>query len=186
MTSKGVEYTFYVGNLPAGIEVEAVDAGAEKPKLRVYVNGTGQWVTGNVQIGIDGLGLTGRFSWESDTTPVYKGIADINPITGNATGGNLIDMMNTPSHTDGGIDISYGFYDAGPGIGDLTNQDQAYSYFTLSQETWMGDLASAYSQVGSAPFSSFVLPGAHDCGTFDLSTVKDILIARRRHRSRIP
>lgn len=177
MTSKGVDYTFYVGNLPSGIEVEATDAGASKPKLKVYVNGTGQWATGNVQIGIDGLGLSGEFNWATDTTPVYQGIADINPITGNMTGGNLVDMMKTPSHTDGGTNVSYGFYDAGPGIGDLTNQDQAYCYFTLSQENWMGDLVSWQSQVGGAPFSSFVLPGAHDCGTFDLTAVKDILIA---------
>jgi len=177
MTSKGVDYTFYVGNLPSGIEISATDAGASKPKLTAYVNGTGQWATGNVQIGIDGLGLTGQFTWQTDTTPVCKGVADINPITGNLTGGNLTDMMKTASFTDGGVDISFGFYDAGPGVGDLTNQDQAYCYFTLSQETWMGDLSSNNPQVGNAPFSSFVLPGAHDCGTFDLSTVKDILIA---------
>jgi hypothetical protein len=40
---------------------------------------------------------------------------------------------------------------------------------------WMGQLASQYSQVSSNPFSQFALPGAHDAGSFDLTTVKGLL-----------
>ena len=177
MATKGVDYHFYIGNLPADIFVSATDAGASNPKLNLTVYGDNPgWTKGNVQIGIAGVGIHGNFAWTTETTPEISKSVSINPVTGNATGADLINMMKTPSYTDGGINVSFGFYDAGPGFGDLTNQDQVYAYFTLGQNNWMGQLATAYPQVNTAPFSSFVLPGAHDSGTFDQTTVKMLLL----------
>lgn len=178
MTTKGLDYYFYIANLPSCIYVSASDAGTSTPKFTDDINGNpAHWKTGNVQIGVSGVGLYGEFQWSTETTPVIQKNVKINPLTGNVGGGTLANMMSTPSYTAGGINVSYGFYDAGVGIGDLTNQDQAYSYFTSSQQNWMGDLVAQDASVNDAPFSSFVLPGAHDAGTFDLSAAQAILAA---------
>ncbi|AWB08674.1 hypothetical protein A6A40_27285 (plasmid) [Azospirillum humicireducens] len=84
-------------------------------------------------------------------------------------------MMATPSLSAPGFALSYGFYDSGPGFGDLTNQDQAYAYLTPPVFNWMGQLVTANPAAADQPFSSFCLPGAHDAGTFDLTCVRNLL-----------
>ncbi|WP_257829926.1 hypothetical protein [Burkholderia glumae] len=179
MTTKGVDYYFYIASLPGtSITFSATDAGASKPKFTDIMNSdSARWGTGNVQIGVAGVGIYGEVKWSLYTNPVIERRAKINPLTGNLGGGSLADMMKTSSYTGGGLNVSYGFYDAGVGVGDLTNQDQVYCYFTGSMQNWMGDLVAQDASVNDAPFSSFVLPGAHDAGTFDLSAVKGLLAA---------
>jgi hypothetical protein len=80
---------------------------------------------------------------------------------------SIVSSASMPSYA-----LSYGFYEAwtAPDTG-LTSCDRLYVYLTPSQSTWMGELVRQNPNVGSAPFACFALPGAHDAGTFDLSTV---------------
>jgi hypothetical protein len=71
--------------------------------------------------------------------------------------------------------LSYGFYDAGSGkVGNLTNHDQSYVYLTPDVSSWMTVLANTVGGVANAPLCSFVLPGAHDAGTYDISNLNQI------------
>ena len=176
MPSKGVSYYFVVDDAPASIQATAFNNGSTSPDFNQIFTGSPGFQTGGVQINLQlSTSLYGSFNWSTSTTPVVAGNAIINPLTGNMDGGNLQNMMLTPSVLGPDFAVSYGFYDSGPGYGDLTNQDQAYAYLTPPMSNWMGQLASQYSQVSSAPFCQFALPGAHDAGTFDLTTVKSLL-----------
>jgi hypothetical protein len=167
MASKGVDYYFNVSGTAGAIQ--ATDFSGAFPSKSAFQ-------TGNVQINYQlSLSIYGSFNWSSKTTPVVSGNVTINPITGNTGSGNLTNMMSTPSVLAPGFAVSFGFYDSGPGCGGLTNQDQVYAYLTPSMSGWMGQLASQYPQVKTAPFCQFALPGAHDAGTFDLTAVRALL-----------
>lgn len=176
MPSKGVSYYFVVNDTSGSIQATAFNNGSTSPDFSQVFTSSPGFQTGNVQINLQAsFSLYGSFNWSTSTTPVVAGNAIIDPFTGNMGGGNLQNMMVTQSVLGPNFAVSYGFYDSGPGYGDLTNQDQAYAYLTPPVNNWMGQLASQYSQVSSAPFYQFALPGAHDAGTFDLTTVKALL-----------
>src|SRR6266516_4293417 len=77
---------------------------------------------------------SGRFSWSAEQGGTQRGThyAEIAPFTGNLNGSDMADMLNTPSVVDAANNyaLSYGFYDAGPGWGVLTDRDQAYVNLT--------------------------------------------------------
>lgn len=85
------------------------------------------------------------------------------------TVGTFYDMMDTPSSVGPDWAVSYGFYDSGSGQGTLTNHDQNYVYVTPSMADWMAEVTAANTKLAAAPFNAFVLPGAHDAGTYDLA-----------------
>lgn len=175
MFGKGVDYYVY-NTSPYTVEVQAFNCGSSAPEFSRGFNNDPRIQTGNVQINYKvSTSLTGSFVWTTSTTPSVSKAVDINPITGNMSG-SLEDMMNTPSALASQYAVSYGFYDAGSGLWNgLTNQDQAYVYLTPAMSDWMGQLAGQYSQVGSNPLSQFALPGAHDAGSFDMTTVQALL-----------
>lgn len=173
MPSKGVDYYFNVTT--ASIQATEYDSGSSSPDFSRTFGSSPDFQTGSVQIDYDFPYLYGSFNWSTATTPVVAGNAIVNPLTGNMDGGNLQNMLYTPSVIHEGFAVSYGFYDSGPGVGDLTDHDQAYAYLTPSMHNWMGQLAQQYPQMKNAPFQQFALPGAHDAGTFDLTAVYSLL-----------
>ncbi|MFC6635245.1 hypothetical protein [Microbulbifer taiwanensis] len=133
----------------------------------------------NDQIEESDIGLTdhyGHYQWfaEKNGSVIASKYAEIAPSTGNMGSSNMGDMLNTPSIVTSDHAISYGFYDAGPGWGSLTNQDQSYVYVTSNHSTWMGDLAGS-TAASSKPFARFALPGVHDAGMFDPSFIHELV-----------
>ncbi|MGH6870489.1 MAG: hypothetical protein ACREHE_03190 [Rhizomicrobium sp.] len=129
---------------------------------------------------------SGRFRWEAHQ---MRGSSDVKlggeyweiaPLTGSMQVGKYDDsptnMMNTPSQFSAKDNwaYSYGFYDSGAGFGELTNHDQSYVYITPDVSSWMGDLTRRDAKYGAAPFRTFVLPGSHDAGMYDMSAVDKI------------
>lgn len=178
MVSKGVDYYTYV-------EVSSPDfaISVTGPKVGGPCGQTNNFQQQNLQIdskNIPGLfNYTGTLAWTASNSgnALVSGSEQISSLTGDLEGGSMGVMLSTPSTAGGGYALSYGFYDAGSGIGtELTNQDQLYVYLTEDLSGWMGGLEQAHSQqVAAAPFSSFVLAGAHDAGMFYLGTVQAIL-----------
>lgn len=128
---------------------------------------TSQIQRGNFQIGDDEwIPRAETYSWQvlQHETTIANKCVSISPLTGNLEGGDMTIMMNTPSIISEQYAISYGFYDAGSGTSGLTNQDQSYVYVTQSLTSWMGDYVKTNSSLGSQPFASFALAGAHDAG----------------------
>ncbi|WP_221391586.1 hypothetical protein [Dyadobacter sp. NIV53] len=174
-TSKGVDFYAYLGDNRFYVQFQ-------KPKSWGGSTATTPWGTAdqmyanNLQISESDIGLTshtGRFQWTLDYegNPMVNKYAEIAPSDGTVGDSNMKSMFDTQSFGNNDYAVSYGFYDSSFGKGSLTNQDQSYVYATGGKSTWMGDIAG---QVGNAPFSSFVLPGAHDSGMFDTSCVKTL------------
>lgn len=87
--------------------------------------------------------------------------------------GDFYDMLDTPSQVGSDWAVSYGFYDSGSGKGTLTDHDQNYVYVTPAMADWMAEVTKGNAQLAAAPFNAFVLPGAHDAGTYDLAAVTE-------------
>lgn len=174
VTSKGVDY-YFINSSTFDLHVQAENTDGSWALTPISVVCFPLINKGNVQIKWRGLHEPyGSFSFSTTTHTPQSFTQSINFVTGSASG-PLDTLMNTPSIIGADSALSYGMFDAGTGKGTgLTNQDQIYAYLTGPQRGWMGALASANPAVRQAPFASFVLPGAHDAGMFDLTQV-DIL-----------
>ena len=161
MPSKGVNYYFYVSNPGTSITATEYDNVKKSVSWTLDVPAGPGFQTGHVEVdySFSFSGVDGSFGWQTvGTTPALSGLAIIDPVTGNMDGGNLSVMMNTPSFSAPGFALSYGFYDAGPGYGDLTNQDQAYAYLTPSMNGWMGRLVAENPAAAAQPFNRSAFP----------------------------
>lgn len=182
---KSIDYLVFVGD-PAFDVVftkPAKDGKSSVSYKASYRSDYGFTVNTDVAISTSDVAGTdnGRWQW----TAHYQGKAiasafwDINPITGAMEAelpGSPWNMMMATSSTGKGWAVSYGFYDSGSGwAGDLTNHDQSYVYVTPSTETVLADVTSMNDGAMKArPLSAFVLAGAHDAGTWDVSAMQKI------------
>jgi hypothetical protein len=173
MLSKGVNY-YFVNTSELAMSSQALNAdGSISMNQTDIQNQPAYFCTGNCQIEASVLppAATGSITVNAGGTTLNE---SINAITGTSSG-PLSNMMQTNAVITDNYNLSYGFFDAGTGVGTgLTNQDQIYGYLTPPQQNWMGNLASQNASVNNAPFANFVLPGAHDSGTFDLTAVNAI------------
>lgn len=175
MVSKGVDY-YFVNTTSYELKAQATNTDGSYALHPISVSAPPLITTGNCQISLEFpyVDPYGEFRFSTNTAPTKTVKESINTVTGN-TSGPLADMMDTPPLIGSDFALSFGMFDAGTGAGTgLTNQDQIYAYLTPSQKSWMGTLAAAHSSVNGAPLASFVLPGAHDAGTFDLTQVNTL------------
>jgi hypothetical protein len=170
MASKGIDYYTFLGSNSFRIDfTKPISHG--NSRQTITKTAADAMLTGNYQLSQIDIGLTeltGRFQWTAyqNDSSIATRYAEIAPITGNLGSSTMGVMLNTPSLFTPDYALSYGFYDAGPGLGGLTNQDQSYVYVTPPVSRWMGDLLAANPALGNAPFHVFALPGVHDAGTF--------------------
>jgi hypothetical protein len=165
--SKGVDYYTYASSPQLSVVVTS-------PQGTNTFGPSGNFIKQNLQISQ----ISGELAWQAlgGGTILGQESEVINGLFGNLKGGTMSAMMNTPSFVGPGGTFSYGFYDAGSGIGTpLTNQDQLYVYVTETFSSWMGDLVAQNSQVRDCALQQFALPGAHDAGMFSLQTIQGIL-----------
>jgi hypothetical protein len=110
--------------------------------------------------------LKGDYSFS--VADVASKSCEINSVTGNISDSDMNDMLSNQQCVINDTAImSYGFYDAGSGYGDqdYTSHHQNYVYVSdPHRPSWMANLVAANSDLGDKPFSTFVLPGAHDAG----------------------
>ncbi len=178
MSSKGVDYYAYLSNNPFSVTFsKPIDWGRKTEEIPLSQINT--MLGGNLQINQSDVQplQTGRFQWiaRSGSNQLFNGYADINPIWGILGDSNMDVMLDTPSIINSDYALSYGFYGSAPSENTLMNQNQSYVYLTDNYSTWMGDLIKAEPALSERPFSTFALPGAHDCGMFDPTEVKKIL-----------
>lgn len=131
------------------------------------------------------LEKSGRFRWEAHQKRAAADVTlggafwEISPLTGamqTKYKDSPTNMMDTPSQFSAADNwaYSYGFYDSGAGLGQLTNHDQSYLYITRDVSNWMGDLTNRDPGFAASPLRTFVLPGSHDAGMYDMSAVDKI------------
>jgi hypothetical protein len=179
MPSKGVDYYAYVSTSPFSVAFSKPTDWGESTTT-ISFSTISSMLSGNVQIDETDIGIsehTGRFQWTAyqNGGALANRYAKIAPLTGNLGDADMGSILQTPSLIGSNYALSYGFYDAGPGWGSLTNQDQSYIYLTDNYSTWMSDLASAEPALLNQPFSVFALPGAHDAGMFDTTYVSQLV-----------
>lgn len=179
MISKGVDYYAYLSSSPFNVKFQ-IPSDWGKSSQTVTCTSVAQMFQGNFQITENDIGIlehTGRYQWTAsqNSNSLANRYVEIAPSTGSMGSTNMGTMLQTPSLIGSNYALSYGFYDAGPGWGSLTNQDQSYVYLTDNYSNWMGDLATAIPTTLDKPLSTFALAGAHDAGMFDMSYVATIL-----------
>ncbi|MEM7058924.1 MAG: hypothetical protein AAF557_15155 [Pseudomonadota bacterium] len=160
---KGVDYYGYVGQAPMQIWYDATKAQAPGLQPERFL-APRMMQKGNVQIcgDVASPGI-GAFDWTAVSMQDSVQLrSEVNPVTG-SLGGQLTDMLQTPSVFLQNTTVSYGMYDAGTGRQGLPNQHQSYSYVTRDHSSWMTEVLKMQG-AKDLPLSSFALPGAHDAG----------------------
>ena len=118
---------------------------------------------------------------------------EVNPVTGSLGNGTMAVMDQSASIFIEDLIVTFGFYDAGPGLGGLPKQHQCYVTVVKASQNWMRDLAPPGSLAARSPFTKFVLPSSHDIGMNSMDTssaiikhagtnlIKDVLNASTPH-----
>lgn len=191
MVGKSIDYYGFLGatGLSVTFESSTLLGRGEKTKTLSY-DAAFPVQTASVEITETDIKLVdhyGKFEWHAyqdragQAHLVGSAFWNIAPLTGamdSGAKGSPTVMLATPSTFSQASNwaLSYGFYDSGSGIGnDLTNHDQSYVYLTEDVSGWMGKLVAAHPSTGTLPLSSFVLPGAHDAGTYDVKAIEALI-----------
>jgi len=174
MPSKGVHVFTYIAVPGVQIEVSV-------PKQTIKIDQNQFW-NGTLEVesrSIDSFfNKTGRFTFKvfRNGSLVTEQWVDVNAITGNASGGTMETIANTPSvfHGPDAI-VTYGLYEAGAGREGLPNRHQCYITVTPNYGDWMGRLAPPGSPQENKPFGRLVLPSAHDVGMNSMQSSEAVL-----------
>ncbi|ORY04123.1 PLC-like phosphodiesterase [Clohesyomyces aquaticus] len=167
MPSKGIKCFTYI-SVP-GIEIQY-----SVPKSSITKRHADQFHTDHLEVDTKNLGtfkFSGRFTFKvlRDGRQLVEQWTDVNALTGALENGTMNNMDQTPSIFTEDLIVSYGFYDAGPGVAGLPKQHLCYVTVTRNNEHWMRDLPS------DKPFSRIVLPSSHDIGMNSLQTAQALL-----------
>ncbi|HLM03378.1 MAG TPA: hypothetical protein VK400_20160 [Pyrinomonadaceae bacterium] len=179
MNTKGVDFYGFLSSASDYALRWYYPSGDASNPTTVFLGAANKMYQGACQItGSNISGLYGRFEWDflyNMQEVAESNFASINPYTGNIDDVGMCNMLSTPSIVKPEYAVSYGFYDAGTGLGGLPNNDQSYVYVTENYSNWMGNLAKQNPLFGKLPFTSVALPGAHDAGTFDPTKMQAML-----------
>ncbi|KAK0118544.1 hypothetical protein ONS95_007432 [Cadophora gregata] len=163
MPSKGVQCYSYV--CAPGCQIEF-----SVPGTNIVRNAQRQYTSDHLEVdkkNIPGaFNFSGTFSFRvtQNGNEIANEKISINVLTGNLEGGTLKTMANQASIVRNDVIVSYGYYDAGPGVAGLPNRDQCYVTVSSNYSSWMSQLAPQGSPQSSKPFSKLFLPAAHDIG----------------------
>jgi hypothetical protein len=173
MPSKGVQCYSYIA-VP-GVEIEF-----SVPEQSVTKRDQQQYCADHLEVESSNLGafkFTGRFEFKirRDGRQLANQWVDINSMTGNLENGTMNNLEQTPSTFVEDLIVSYGFYDAGPGLAGLPKQHQCYVTVTRNNENWMRDVIPPGSEKANKAFHKMVLPSSHDIGMNSLQTAQALL-----------
>lgn len=165
IASKGLDFYTYLSS--PGFKVSFAARGNADAEFAENAHAdAGQMRKQSREIDSGDLGLTewsGRF-WMSATRSdetLLRRFAEVSPYSGNIAKSDLGNMLDTRSIIGPEYAVSYGFFDAG-----RNDRHRAYLYVTDNYENWMGNLLDAVPALKTRTFGTFVLPGAHDAGSF--------------------
>lgn len=174
MPSKGVHIYTYIAVPDVSIEI-SVPKQTIRIDQRQFWNGSLEVETRNIS---SFFNKTGRFDFKvfRNGQLVTEQWVDVNAITGNASGGTMDSIANTPAVFNGpDAIITYGLYEAGVGREGLPNRHQCYIAVTPNYADWMGQLAPLGSPQENKPFGRFVIPSAHDVGMNSMQSSEAVL-----------
>lgn len=104
---------------------------------------------------------------------------EVNGFTGNISNSNMNNMLgNQQAQISNNAVVSYGFYDAGSGYGDVSYTSHHQNYACIgdaNRPDWMAKMVANNKNAGTKPFSAFVLPGAHDAGMNTSQNISELV-----------
>ena len=167
------------------------------PSTTITASTPGVFASGVQQLtasGIFQLLQSDTVSWNAvvNSAQVGSQYASIQPFEHNLTGTSMASIFDGQKSVIGNnYSLSYGFYNAQLGMpgflrnlfdsfklnapGSIPANYQLYSYLTDNYTSWMGSLVAAQPILASQPFSTFVLPGAHDAGMNDGNALSSLI-----------
>ncbi|EUC49183.1 hypothetical protein COCMIDRAFT_33444 [Bipolaris oryzae ATCC 44560] len=168
MPSKGVKCFAYIA--VDGVEIEFT-----VPKHSIRRSEQREFLFDHLEIELSNLPrfkFTGNFEFivRRDGRELTKQWVAVNSMTGKVEEGTMVNMEQTPALFPEDVVITYGFYDAGPGLAELPKQHQCYVTVTPNYENWMRDKIPQDSDLANRPFHKMVLPSAHDIGMNNMSS----------------
>jgi hypothetical protein len=175
MPSKGIQVYSYNSVPSCQIEFSV-------PKQTISLSNQKEFTTNHLEV--DKKNLPGffnfsgifRFRVTKDGAEVINRWVQINTLTGNLEGGNMRDMTDQTSVIANDVIVTYLFYDSDNyGTAGLPKYDQCYVTVTPNYSQWMSTVAVQGSPYASKPFTSFVLPAAHDIGMNSMQHAEAIL-----------
>lgn len=174
MPSKGIQCYSYIAIPGAQIVFSVPGTTITKTDLRQFAND---------HVEVDKVHIKGPFNFTGTFSFVvmFNGQQittqniDINTLTGDLEGGSMKTMENQTSVVTNDIIVSYGFYDAGPGVAGLPSADQCYVTVSPNYSSWMHDVASPGSPQADKPFTKLFLPAAHDIGMNSMTSASAVI-----------
>lgn len=174
MPSKGVQIYSYIAVPGCQIEFSVPGQNLVRNDLRVFHDD---------HLEVDKVHIKGPFNFKGTFSfrvtesgnQIANESVDINVLTGNLEGGTLKSMENQQSVITNGIIVSYGFYDAGPGVAGLPSSDQCWVSVTPDYSGWMGQLAPQGSPQATQPFRKLMLPAVHDVGMNSMQSADAVI-----------
>ncbi|KAH8687903.1 PLC-like phosphodiesterase [Tricladium varicosporioides] len=163
MPSKGVDCHSYISVPGCRIEFSVPGQTITKTNLSEFANDHLEVDKKNIH-GLSNFKGTFEFKvFQNDQQIGHQDVV-INVLNGDLVGGNLGVMEQQKSFGVNDVIISFGFYDAGPGIAGLPKSEQVWVTVTPNFSGWMGQVAPPGSPQAAKPFSKFFLPAVHDVG----------------------
>jgi hypothetical protein len=155
MPSKGIQCYTYIAIPGAVITFTVVD----KKYIKGLFNTTGTFA---FTVTYNGQNLTSQS-------------VEINILAGDLGGGSMKDMEDQISVVTPDVIVSYGFYDAGPGVAGLPDSDQCYVTVSPNYSSWMANVAPRGSPQAEKPFTHLFLPAAHDIGMNSMNSASAVI-----------
>lgn len=163
MPSKGVQCYSYVCVPGCQIEFSVPGTTLVRAEQKKYLSDHLEVDKANIK---GAFNFSGTFSFRvtQNGNEIANEKISINVLTGNLEGGTLKTMANQASIVKNDVIVSYGYYDAGPGVAGLPSRDQCYVAVSPNYSSWMGQVAPQGSGQAAKPFTKMFLPAAHDIG----------------------
>lgn len=173
MPSKGIKCYSYIS--APDIELEFL-----VPKKTVKRTTQNEFATDHLEVESSNLGafkFVGKFEFvvRRSGRELTRQWVDVNTMTGKLEKGTMANMDQTPSVFAEDVIVSYGLYDAGPGLAQLPKQHQCYVTVARNLENWMRDAIPPDDEKAGKPFKKVVLPSAHDIGMNSMQTSSALL-----------
>jgi hypothetical protein len=173
MPSKGIKCFAYIA--VDGVEVEFT-----VPKQSIRRSFQREFLFDHLEVESSNLPrfkFTGTFEFivRRDGRELTKQWVAVNTVTGKIEDGTMVNMEQTPALFPEDVVITYGFYDAGPGLAELPKQHQCYVTVTPNYANWMRDSIPQGSERANRPFCKMVLPSAHDIGMNNMASSRSLL-----------
>lgn len=174
MPSKGIQCYSYIAVAGCEVTLSVPGTALVRNQLRVFYND---------HLEVDKKDIKGPFNFSGTFTfrvtqngnQITTQDVSINTLTGDNDAGSMKTMGNQLSVITSDVIVTYGFYDAGPGVAGLPSSDQCFITVTPNYSSWQGQVAPRGSNQASKPFPKFFLPAVHDIGMNSMQNANAVI-----------